>query len=117
MWKFLPNDEFIKRVERWPKKYRRELAAMTANLHTVYEALRNGAKIEHVRFGFLHAEPMGVLAITQNGGGAGLKATRLYVYPHKEKEHLHAITVGDKSSQSADIAYCKVFVSGILSEG
>lgn len=113
MWKQMPTDKFARRLKQWPKKYKRELGAMMAHLGTIFAALRNGATIENLEFGFVHHESGGVLALDQSGGGAGLKQSRLYVYPHKPNETLHVITMGDKSTQEDDIAYAKAFVDGV----
>jgi len=113
MWEQSPTDTFRKALRKWPKKHKRELGAMLANLETVLAALQKGAKIEHIDFGFIHREPAGVLAIDQKGGGAGLKQTRLYVYPHKPNSTLYLITIGDKKSQEDDIAYARAFVEGV----
>jgi len=105
---------FYQKVKKWPKKHHRELASMLAHLKTIHEALCLGAAVEHLRFGFVHPEPMGILALDQKGGGSGLKETRLYIFPHTEKKHLYAITIGDKASQSDDITYCKDLVAQVL---
>ena len=83
---------------------------MHNNLDTFLAALNYGAKPEHARFGFIHTEPRGVLAIDQKGGGPSLKETRLYAYPDTETRLVHLITLGDKSSQEADIRYASEFV-------
>ena len=60
-----PTDEFNKRQKRWPKKYRRELKAMSDNLDAVYNALTAGVKAKDIdaMFGFAHSEGNGVLAV------------------------------------------------------
>ena len=63
-------------------------------------------------YGFLHAEPSGVIAIDQTGG-VKLAATRLYVYLEVETETLYLLTLGDKSTQKDDIKDCKSFVKQI----
>ena len=110
MWKTQPDDEYIKRVRKWPKKHRRELLAVHNNLDTFLGALNRGAKVEHARFGFVHAEPRGVLAIDQKGGGSSLKQSRLYIYADTKTQLVHLVTLGDKSSQEADIEYASEFV-------
>lgn len=122
MWELLPSDEFTRKQRRWPKKYRRELAAVLRNLNTVHQSLVAGATVESVRaFGFVHAEPRGVLALDQSGGGAGLKQVRLYVYPHETARTLYVLTIGDKASRSRkDIPFCTQFVDDLrrnLNEG
>jgi len=116
MWRLQPTAEYERSVERWPKKHRRELTAMLNNLDTFFGALKAGARLEQVKFGFVHPEPHGVLAIDQKGGGAGLKQTRLYTYPQRSQEILHLIIIGDKSSQKSDIELCSHFVSTLLAE-
>ena len=98
MWRTQPDDEYVKRVRKWPKKHRRELLAVHNNLDTFLMALNQGAKLEQARFGFIHTEPRGVLAIDQKGGGSSLKETRLYVYADTKAELVHLITLGDKNS-------------------
>ena len=110
MWNPQPEDEYVRRVKRWPKKHRRELLAVHDNLDTFLRALNQGAKLEHVKFGFIHPEPRGVLAIDQKGGGQSLKQTRLYTYPDKMTQLVHLITLGDKNSQRADIKCASEFV-------
>jgi putative component of toxin-antitoxin plasmid stabilization module len=113
MWALQAEAEYEKRVGKWPKKHRREFGAMHDNLDTFLKALQRGAKLEQIRFGFLHPEPRGVLAIDQKGGGAGLKETRLYTYPNKTAQLVHVITIGDKSTQEADIKYSCEFVDNL----
>ena len=72
-----------------------------------------GAKVQQVKAGFLHPEPLGVIAIDQKGGGKALGETRLYVFPDEDEEVLHIITLGDKRSQADDIALCRQFVTEV----
>jgi putative component of toxin-antitoxin plasmid stabilization module len=110
MWEVQPGVEYIKRVNRWPKKYRREYAAVHDHLDTFMMMLRGGAELGSFRLNWMHPEPQGVTALTEQGGGPGLKATRLYIYAAKETEIVHLIILGDKSSQPADIRYASDFV-------
>jgi hypothetical protein len=110
MWKVQPEDEYLKRTKKWPKKHRREFAAVHSNLDTFLAALNQGAKLEHVKYGFVHPEPRGVLAIDQKGGGTSLKETRLYVFFDTSTQVVHLITLGDKDSQTADVRYASEFV-------
>ena len=110
MWRLEPDADYLKRAGKWPKKYRREFLAVHDNLDTVLAALNQGAKPEHIRVGFLHTEPRGVLAIDQKGGGPSLKQTRLYIYLDTDARLVHLITLGDKGSQEADIRYASEFV-------
>jgi hypothetical protein len=114
MWSLKPEAEFGKRATKWPKKHHRELLAVYDNLDTFATALRSGAKLEQIKFGFMHSEPRGIIAIDQKGGGAGLKETRLYLYPNKSSQVVHLITLGDKSTQKADIQYACDFVGDLL---
>ena len=113
MWTLQTEAEYEKRVEKWPKKHRRELAATLDNLDTFFKALQHGAKLEQIKFGFMHREPRGVIAIDQKGGGQGLKETRLYTYPNRPAEIIHVVTIGDKSSQESDIRYTREFVDSL----
>jgi putative component of toxin-antitoxin plasmid stabilization module len=111
MWRVQPETEYEKRAGRWPKKHQREWAAVHNNLRAYLKALSSGAKVEQTRYGFMHFEPRGVIAIDQKRGGVGLKETRLYVYVNKPLEIIHLITIGDKSTQKTDIQYACEFVS------
>jgi hypothetical protein len=83
------------------------------NLDTLMNALNQGAKLEQTKFGFMHYEPRGIIAIDQKRGGGGLKETRLYTYPAKTTQIMHVITIGDKSTQKADIRYSCEFVDSL----
>ena len=115
MWKLQPEYDYEKRVKKWPKKHRRELQAMHDNLDTFVGALNAGAPVEQVKFGFIHAEPKGIKAIDQRGAGAGVKQTRLYIFPDMRTRIVHLIVVGDKNSQRADIKRATEFVDGLSS--
>jgi hypothetical protein len=113
MWIIQPEPEYEKKAKRWPNKYRREFSGVHDNLDALMMALNCGAKVEEaVKRGFIHAEPRGVVAIDQ-GGGKGLKETRLYVYLDKVRSLAYLITIGDKNSQKVDIQYASEFVDSI----
>lgn len=118
MWELHPQEEYDRRFKKWPKKHKRELKAMLNNLDTFLKALQGGQKPSAARFGFIHSEPGGVLAIDQQGAGAGVKECRLYVYPDEEHEWLRLITLGDKDKhvQAEDIQTCKHFMESLRKE-
>ncbi len=111
MWKIVSTDDYQRRHKRYEKNHPRELRAVLDNLDTYFKSLEGGVKPLQIRHGFMHGEPLGVVAIDQKGGGKNLAQSRLYVYPETETETLHVITLGDKQSQKADIATCQVFVT------
>jgi hypothetical protein len=113
MWILQPESEYKKQAGKWPPKHQREYGAVHNNLDTFLKALQLGAKLEQVKFGFVHREPRGIVAIDQKGGGQGLKETRLYIYPNKAAQIIHVVTIGDKSSQKADIKYTCEFVDSL----
>jgi len=113
MWSLQITDEYAARVKRFEKKHDRELIAVLINLDQYHKALNEGAKPLQVHFGFMHTEPMGVIAIDQKGGGKSLMQTRLYVYPEVEHRVLHLITLGDKNTQRLDIAFCREYASSL----
>ncbi len=45
-----------------------------------------------------------MVAIDQRGGAGRLQETRLYCYAHDDSRTVHLLGIGDKSSQSADLA-------------
>jgi hypothetical protein len=117
MWKLEPSDEYDRRHKRYVKNHPRELQAVLDNLDTYFKSLEAGVKPLQISHGFMHHEPLGVVAIDQKGGGKSLAQTRLYVYPDTETETLHVITLGDKGSQKDDIATCRTFVQELRKEG
>jgi hypothetical protein len=116
MWTLEPTEEYGRRHKRYSKDHPRELTAVLDNLDTFLGALKAGAKVQHARFGFIHVEQHGVLAIDQKGGGKSLAQTRLYVYPDADTETLYILTLGDKRSQHQDIKTCNNFVAALKSE-
>lgn len=80
------------------------------------KSLNAGACPVQAKFGFVHPEPAGVLAIDQKGGGQGLKETRLYIFPDVTEKVVYLLTIGEKSDQGADIAKCKKFVEDLRNE-
>ncbi len=81
------------------------------NLDTYLKTLSSGVKPKQAVFGFIHAEPFDVVAVTEKGGGPALAATRLYTDPDITRNTLYLITLGDKKSQRNDIKICKDFVA------
>lgn len=110
MWTLAKTDEYERRHKRFEKKRPRELAAVLDNLDTFFTALQGGAKPQQIRMGCIHAEPHGVLALDQKGGGKNLAQTRLYIYPDPDAEIVHVITLGGKDTQAEDIKLCSEFV-------
>ena len=116
MYTLQPTEEYEKQLNKWPKKHRRELLAMLHNTETVLQALNSGVAPSNLRFGFLHHEPMNIKAVDQKGGGSGLKECRLYLFVQEGAELVRLLTIGDKSTQSEDIANCKHFVGSLENE-
>src|SRR5688572_14660300 len=106
MWTIKPTDDYAKRVRKWPKKYRRELLAVHDNLDTYMKLLNSGIPVEQAKFGFIHTESSGALAIDQKGSGASSIETRLYLYADKPLQTIHLITLGDKETQKNDNDFC-----------
>lgn len=82
-----------------------------ANLKSLENILNYGKRINEIKFGWLHKETRGILAITEKGGHqeiklSKIKAGRLYIYPDEEKKILYLLTIGDKNSQENDIKEC-----------
>jgi len=110
MWSLVKTDEYERRHKRFEKKRPKELAAVLDNLDTVFTALKAGAKPQQIHMGCIHAEPHGMLALDQKGGGKNLAQTRLYIYPDPDSEIVYVITVGAKDTQPEDIKLCAEYV-------
>jgi hypothetical protein len=117
VWVIQTTPEYLARNKRYEKKHWRELAAVLDNLDTFLKTLQNGVKPRQVKFGFIHPEPQGVIAIDQKGGGPNLAQTRLYVYHDEEHEVLYLLTLGDKQTQSIDVQFCKMCVDQLRERG
>jgi len=113
MWTIERSDDYERRHRWYEKKRPRELLAVLSNLDTYFETLAAGVKPLQIKAGFIHPEPLGVVAIDQKGGGRNLAETRLYVYADIDRQVLHVITLGDKNSQRDDLAACRRFVTNL----
>lgn len=116
MWTLKDTEEYGRRHKDYQKNHPRELQAVLDNLNVYFQALLGGVKPLQIRHGFMHTEPQGVVSIDQKGGGKSLAQTRLYVYPDTDTETLYVITLGDKRSQKANLAYCRDFVTALRKE-
>jgi hypothetical protein len=119
MWTLNPLPNVQKRLERFKKKWPRELENVFVNLAKLKQALDLDAKPEQVKqeFSFVHGNyELGVLSIDQRGKNKGAKPKpfRLYVYPDEVTQTLHIITLGDKDTQPDDVKEAKAFVQGLL---
>lgn len=114
MWQPKPTEEYQKGHKWYEKKRPRELKAVLTNLEKYLVALRQGAKPKQIQAGWIHPEPMDIVALDQKGGNGGkLQQTRLYVFPELEPEILHIIAIGGKDTQSDDIDFAKRYVSNL----
>jgi len=107
----METEQYKRRHKQYEKKKnkRPELAAVLNNLDIFLKSLNSGKKPKPFVYGFLHSEPVGIIAIDQKGSGVNIAETRLYVYPDTETETLYLVTLGDKSTQRDDIKDCKTF--------
>jgi hypothetical protein len=87
MWRLKPTEEYQKRAKDYEKRWPRELLAIFDNLDTYLGALNEGTNPLQVKFGFVHPEGQGAIAIDERHHGKGrLKPTRLYLYPEVSPE-------------------------------
>lgn len=114
MWEIEPTDSFDRDQKHYRKKHQRELAAVLANLERYMKLLAKAPNSKAVvPAGFLHAEPAGVMAIDQKGGGAGLQETRLYTFADDRTQTVWLITIGNKNEQPDDIQFSRKFVESL----
>jgi hypothetical protein len=106
-----PTEEYEARSRQYEKKHPREFTAVQVNQATYLAALQAGANPLQIKFGFVHVETHGVIAVDQKRGGGKLAQTRLYLYPDTEDQVLYQITLGDKNTQPQDIQLCSWFVA------
>ena len=103
-WVLLPHSAYLRDLRWYTKKRPAELAAVLRNLERYMTLLSRSPSVRSVQAGFLHPEPHGMVAIDQRGGAGRLQETRLYCYAHDDSRAVHLLGIGDKSSQSADLA-------------
>jgi len=103
-WVLLPHSSYLRDFRWYTKKRPAELAAVLRNLDRTMTLLANSPHARIIQAGFLHTEPHGMVAIDQRGGVGRLQETRLYCYAQADLRTLHLLGIGDKSSQSADLA-------------
>jgi len=103
-WVLLPHSAYLRDLRWYAKKRPAELAAVHRNLERFMILLARSPAARSVQAGFLHPEPHGMVAIDQRGVGGRLQETRLYCYAHSGRRTVHLLGIGDKSSQSADLA-------------
>lgn len=115
MWQLEPTSQWEKDVRHYEKKRPTELAAVLRNLDRYIGLLRLAPNSRTVAAGYLHPEPLGVVAVDQKGGGGSLQETRLYTYADDEKQVVYLITIGSKDDQPSDIEFCKRFVESLRS--
>ena len=92
---------------------------MIDNLDTFAVALNDGVRVEQAKrqFRFLHGNyPHGIISIDQRGAGSGTKQSRLYSYPDEDQHVLYQLTLGDKTSQKADVEFCTAWTEHFLEE-
>lgn len=114
MWELELVADLQKEMKPHSKKHQQALTNVLVNLETFLDAMNAGAHPQTVQRSFIHAEPRGVLAITESGPGKGLMPFRLYVYPDPEVKKLFVLRLGTKtrtkSEQSGDIKNCSDWV-------
>ena len=93
------------RMKHYAKKHRREFVSCVANLADVITALNHGSAITAIPFNFFRSEHEDVYRIGQTNVKHPHE-TRLYVYACVVKTTIYVLTVGDKSTQQADINAC-----------
>ena len=103
-WVLLPHLAYLRDLRWYAKKRPAELAAVIRNLERYMALLPRSPCARSVHAGFIHPEPHGMVAIDQRGGAGRLQETRLYCYAHSGSRTVHLLGIGDKSSQSADLA-------------
>ena len=112
-WKVSKTADYQTQEKRFVKKRPKELEAVLDNLDTFVNALQGGGKLP-IKFGFIHSEPRGILAIDQKGGrGGNLAETRLYIFPDPKSNTIYLLTIGDKRQQSKDIQTAVQYVKEI----
>jgi hypothetical protein len=117
MWQLASLAKYDRRLREFNRKHSLETAAVLANLAKYMGALNITDNPLMVKYGFIHTEGMGVVAIDQSGGEKKLKQTRLYLYAETETKTVHLITLGDKRSQPDDVQECHEYIKFLRKGG
>ncbi len=118
-WELEESGFFKDKMSQFRKKNEDVVLLISDNLDTYFKTLKKGIHPQQISTKFIHREPEGVKAIDQSGSrkklgiGGKPKEGRLYVFPDVESKRLYLITIGDKKSQSADLADCKGFIKDL----
>ncbi len=113
------TEQFDRDIKKLGKRHPDETAAVLFNLDIYITALEDAAHPKLVNLGFMHPEPLGIIAIDQKGRSiegrkrAKMKETRLYLYAILESNKILLLTVGTKDTQSKDIAFAKKTVKAL----
>jgi len=113
MWETELTTAWERDEKHYAKKRPKELAAILNNIGRYLKLIAASKNSRAVQAGFLHPEPMGIMAVDQKGSGPNLEETRGYTYADDEKKVLYLITLGNKSNQSSDIDLAKRFVASL----
>ena len=116
MWEIEPTTTWQKDEKYYGKKHPNELAAILNNVRRYFRLIVAAKNSKAVQAGFLHHEPMGIVAVDQKAGGPNLQETRGYTFADDEKKILYLITIGNKSEQPSDIELSKQFVTSLTSQ-
>jgi len=114
MWEIEPTTTWEKDEKHYGKKHPNELAAILNNVRRYVRLIAAVKNSKAIQAGFLHHEPMGIVAVDQKAGGPNLQETRGYTYADDDKKILYLITTGNKSTQSSDIELSKQFVESLV---
>ena len=112
-WIMRPTPRLSRDLHRLTRRHPREHAAILRNLQRYLTLLNNSQHPRLIQAGFLHAEPQGVIAIDERGGGGNLRALRLYTYADEANRILHLLSLGDKDSQSNDLRTLPIILKNL----
>ena len=98
------------RFKKYAKKHNEEVVSCTANLQKLEAFLNDGGTLQQaLGFGYFGTEGEDIYRIGQTGI-ENAQETRLYIYAQITGPDIQVITIGDKSTQQADIRHCKLLV-------
>lgn len=114
-WHLYSIDRYERNYKEYEKKHPNELISILRNLDKYFAALKTVKDPKQIRAGYIHPEPLGIVAIDQKGGNRKVKLqqTRLYIYPNIIEKRVYLLAIGSKKTQSKDIINCSEFVKQI----
>ena len=113
-FKIVESDELHGRLRDFLKSKSHSAPTKTAirHLQDVIDMLNEETPLSRIsKSGYVHREKNGVYATDQTGTPGRARQIRLYYYPDLKNRTVYVLRVGDKSTQTKDVIFCRQYVA------